>query len=92
MKAKKHLQELNYIADLYEEVALVPVFPKFNEEKRQKWRDGFQTGKKQGIKAGRKQREEEIINLLEEANSGKTHSASGSCGLCQAIELIKGEK
>jgi hypothetical protein len=32
-----------------------------------------------------------IIKLLQEANSGKTHSASGSCGLCQAIELIKGE-
>ena len=34
---------------------------------------------------------ERIIKLLEQANSSKTHSVSGSCGLCQAIELIKGK-
>ena len=38
-----------------------------------------------------KQTEDRIIKLLEQANSSKTHSVSGSCGLCQAIELIKGE-
>lgn len=37
-----------------------------------------------------KQTEKRIIKLLEEANSSKTHSTSNGCGLCQAIELVKG--
>jgi hypothetical protein len=43
------------------------------------------------IERGKQQEHERIVKLLQEANSGKTHSASGSCGLCQAIELIKRE-
>jgi hypothetical protein len=45
-----------------------------------------------GFQNGRKMERESIINLLMNRNQNKTHSEGRYCGLCEAIELLKGEQ
>jgi hypothetical protein len=42
--------------------------------------------------AGQMSEREQIIKLLATRNQNKTHSETRYCGLCEAIELIKGEQ
>lgn len=52
--------------------------------------DRFNEGLEQGIELGILRERERVIKMLETRNQNKTHSEGRYCGLCEAIELIKG--